>query len=387
MLIARTALTDDDLRTLVKGTTPDDRALAAHKLCRAIDREDLAGPELARAQEILRLMAKDATDLVRRALAVTLKSSPVLPNDVAMRLARDIDNIATPVLNFSPVFSDADLIEIARTCGATQQIAIAQRPALTGPVAGVLVEVGCREAVRLVCANDNAALSPQSLQTAMTRFDDAHDVLTAIAYRKALPLEVTEKLVHLVSDAVKQHLIEHHVLSPELAGRIAADTAERATVDLADQAGRTQDLAAFVTHLHLSNRLTASLLLRALAQGHMPFFEWGVAELAGVPHNRTWLMIHDSGPLGLKAIYERAGLPIRLFPAFRAGVDTYHSMTLNSGPDDREQFQERMLQRFLTLPQTAASKEDIDYLLDKLDRLAASRKARRVQARKAVAID
>jgi uncharacterized protein (DUF2336 family) len=115
--------------------------------------------------------------------------------------------------------------------------------------------------------------------------------------------------------------------------------------------------------------LTPSLLLRVLAHGHMTFFECGLAELAGVPHHRTWLMIHDAGPLGLRAIYERAGLPTRLFAAFRAGVDTWHSMEFDGGPRDKERFQERMLQRFLTQPQNAA-RDDVDYLLDRMDRIS-----------------
>jgi uncharacterized protein (DUF2336 family) len=375
MLIARATVTDDDLRTLVKGATPDDRALAAHKLCRAVDREDLSTAERERAHEILRLMAKDATDLVRRALAITLKSSPVLPNDVAMRLARDPDNIAVPVLNFSPAFSDADLIEIARTGGPVRQVAIAKRPVLHARVAEVLIEVGCEEAVTLVCANDNIALGPSALLIAMERFEHAEPVLGAIVHRRTLPLEVTEKLVHLVSETLKRRLIDHHKLSPQLARQITVDTSERATVDLADQAGTTQNMGAFVAHLHRSGRLTASLLLRGLAQGHVAFFEWGVAELAGVPHACTWLMIHDAGPLGLKAIYERAGLPSRQFPAFRAALDTYRSMAIHGAEHDLGRFQERILQRFLTSPQTAAQ-EDIDYLMDKLDRLVSSRRAR-----------
>ncbi|HVY34107.1 MAG TPA: DUF2336 domain-containing protein [Caulobacteraceae bacterium] len=380
MSVVRAALTDEDLRTLVKGATPDERALAAHKLCRAIDRESLPPEELAKAQEILRMMARDATDLVRRAMAVTLKSSPLLPRDVAMRLARDLETIAMPVLNFSPVFADEDLIEIAKRGGPVRQVAIAKRPTLNEAVAGTLVEVGCEEAVRLVCANDNAALNVKSMQRAMERFDGSADVLNAIAYRKALPLAVTEKLINMVTDTIRQHLIEHHALPPELALQIAAGGGERATLDLLDQAGKSEDIGAFVAHLKRSGRLSGSLLLRGLAQGHMAFFEWGIAELAGVPHHRTWLMIHDAGPLGLKAIYERAGLPMRLFPAFRAGVDTYHSMTLDGGARDRERFQERMLQRFLTLPQTVA-RDDIDYLLDKMDRLAETTRSTRNPAR------
>ena len=109
----------------------------------------------------------------------------------------------------------------------------------------------------------------------------------------------------------------------------------------------------------------------------MAFFEHGVAELAGVPHHRTWLMIHDAGPLGLRAIYDRAGLPARLFPAFRAGVDTFHAMEFDGGARDQERFQERILQRFLTQPATPV-KEDVDYLLEKMDQIG---EAKRTPAR------
>jgi uncharacterized protein (DUF2336 family) len=80
-------------------------------------------------------------------------------------------------------------------------------------------------------------------------------------------------------------------------------------------------------------------------------------------------MIHDAGPLGLKAIYDRAGLPPRLYGAFRAGVDTYHSMEFDGGTRDRERFQERMLQRFLTQP-IVPGREDMDYLLDRMDKIS-----------------
>jgi uncharacterized protein (DUF2336 family) len=206
------------------------------------------------------------------------------------------------------------------------------------------------------------------------RFEASERVLAAVAYRRVLPLSVTERLVRLVGEQLRDHLISHHALSPETALELAMSATERATVDLVDQAGRTADVKGFVAHLAQAQQLTASLLLRGLAQGHMTFFEWGVAELAGVPHHRTWLMIHDAGPLGLRAIYERAGLPARLFPAFRAGVDTYHSMEFDGGARDRERFQERMLQRFLTQPQ-AAAREDVEYLIDKMD--SVSRAARK----------
>ena len=170
MAAVRAALTEEDLRMLVKGPTADERALAAHKLCRAMDRDNLSRPELAQAHEILRLMSRDATELVRRALAITLKASPVLPRDVALKLARDVESIAAPVLNFSPAFTEEDLIDIARTGGAARQEAIAKRHNLPAAVASALTDLGCEESVRLVCANDNADLSEDSLQTVACPF-------------------------------------------------------------------------------------------------------------------------------------------------------------------------------------------------------------------------
>jgi uncharacterized protein (DUF2336 family) len=368
MAITRAALTEADIRTLVRGATEDERAAAVHKLCRRMDAE-LTDEEREAAQEVLRLMAADTAELVRRALAVTLKSSPLLPRDVALKLAKDVESVALPVLNHSPAFTDHDLAEIVRASSAAKQVAVARRPTLSATVTDALAAHGCEAAVQTACANDNAAFSEKGLSTAIERFAGSDSVITAMAYRKVLPLSISERLVQLASEAVRAHLIEAHGVEGPVAELLSVGARERATVDLVDEAGRQTDMKAFVSHLHREERLTPSLLLRALAHGHMGFFEWAVAELSSVPHHRAWLMIHDAGALGLKAIYERAGLPARMFAAFRVGVDTYHALQQEGEPREVSRFQERMLQRFLTQPQTA-KREDIDYLIERLDQIS-----------------
>ena len=367
MSTTRAALTEGDILSLVRGATIDERAAAAHKLCRRIDETVLTEEDRQVAHEILRVMAADAAELVRRALAVTLKASPVVPRDVALKLARDVESVATPLLTASPVFTDEDLIEIIRFAGPVRQIAIATRISLPETVTAALVEHGAEAAVRTACANDNAHFTESSLQKAISRFANSQQLLAAVAYRQALPPSVAERLVNMVTDQVRDHLINHHALPPETALQIAVGARERATIDIVDQAGRATDMERFVEHMRVEGRLTASLLLRALAHGHMTFFEWSVASLAKVPHHRTWLMIHDAGPLGLRAIYERAGLPVRLFTAFRAGVDAFHSIEFDGGPRDQQRFQTRMLERFLTQP-SPTPREDLDYLIEKMDR-------------------
>lgn len=371
MTTTRTALTEADIRTLVKGATADERALAARKLCASMDSTTLSDEDRELAADILRVMAADAAERVRAAIAETLKASSVVPHDVALKLARDVESVCLPMLSFSPAFTDADLVEIVRLGGPVRQTAVAKRPVLSVVLTDAIAEHGSEQAVTVACGNAGAQFGESALQRVVDRFETSERVLAAVAYREVLPLSVTERLVVLVSEQVREHLTKHHSVADPIAADLVTGAAERATVDLVDEAGRTTDLKGFVAHLHISGRLTASLLLRALAHGHMTFLEWGLAELAGVPHHRTWLMIHDAGELGLRAVYERAGLPARLLPAFRAGVDTYHS--LDPG-EDREAFQERMLQRFLTQSQ-AIPREDIDYLMQRLGRRRAAPKS------------
>jgi uncharacterized protein (DUF2336 family) len=368
MTTTRSALSDTDIRVLVKGAEPEERAMIAHRLCRHIDRVSLTDEERAEAHRILRILARDAAEQVRRALAVTLKASPLVPRDVANRLARDVESIALPVISFSPVFSDEDLAEIVRVGGPVRQGAVARRPALGEEVTGAIAAFGTPEAVRAACENKGATFTEKGLLTAIDRFEAAESVLEAIALRSALPASVSERLVTLVTGELRERLVSGHDVTPETALALSIGTRERASLDLVEQAARAADLPAFVAHLRRGQRLTASLLLRGLANGHMNFFEWGLAELSGVPHHRTWLMVHDAGELGLKAIYERAGLPVRLLPAFRAAVDAYHAMEFDGGPDDLPRFQRRMLQRFLSQP-LAISRDDVDWLLDKIDQL------------------
>jgi uncharacterized protein (DUF2336 family) len=366
-MTTRASLTDADLRRLVRGDSLEVRAAAAEKLCLAVAQAGVTEGERLAAQNILRVMAEDTAVRVRRALAVTLRASPLLPRDAALRLARDIDEIALPVLNFSPVFTDDDLIEVVNHGSTEKQVAVARRPRLSARVAGTVCDVAAEAAVAAVCANDNAELSTPALERALDRFPASHQVSGAISQRKALPMVISERLIALLGEELRRSLAAKAEIRPDVATQLTLATRERITIDLVDQASETADLAGLAAHLARHGRLTASLLLRALARGQMHFFEFGLAELANVPHGRTWLMVHDAGPLGLRAIYERAGLPSRLFQSFRAGVDTWRSLQQGGGHWDPVRFQERMLQRFLTC-QPFASRDDLDYLLEKLDR-------------------
>lgn len=369
MTAYRARLSEFDIHRLIKATDADERAEAVHKLCRGMERTELTEDDREAAQKILRVLAADAAELVRRAVAVTLKASDLIPRDVARKLTADADSVALPLIGFSPAFSDEDLIEIVRAGSAVRQTAVASRPRVSRDVAGVLAAEGCEQAVRVLAANDNADISEDALGVVVDRFAASPEIVAAVAYRQVLPLHITERLIELASDAVREHLATRHAVAPETAIRLAQYARERATVDLVDQAASSADLTSFMTQLNARKALTPSLLLRALARGHMALFEHGLAELANTPHQRAWLMVHDAGPLGLKAIYDRAGLPPRLFQAFRAGVDTWRALQAEGADTSGDAFRQQMLERFLT-QRPNVLRDDLAYLMERLDQPA-----------------
>ncbi|MCX8499105.1 MAG: hypothetical protein ORN25_07040, partial [Caulobacteraceae bacterium] len=87
----QTALAGANLHKMVRGAAAYDRAVEARKLFMAMDRAVLTPADRAHAHEIVRIMAGDAARAVRFALSVTLKSSPLIPRDVALRLSHDTD--------------------------------------------------------------------------------------------------------------------------------------------------------------------------------------------------------------------------------------------------------------------------------------------------------
>ena len=92
-------------------------------------------PEIRReAEAALTAVLEDSSPLVRRALAEAFASAVDAPHHCVFALANDQPEIATLVLERSPVLSDQDLIDCAAAGQGAAQIAIARRPKLSSMV-------------------------------------------------------------------------------------------------------------------------------------------------------------------------------------------------------------------------------------------------------------
>jgi uncharacterized protein (DUF2336 family) len=372
--MVKNTLSNDDVSRLLTDRSVDARVETAAKLAKQFEQGELSGKERQLAEEIFRLMVRDAEVRVRQSLAIHLKESSALPHDVAVILAQDVDTVALPILQFSKVLTDSDLIEIVRSQGVGKQVAIAKRSDVSASVSDALVETHNQEVVVSLVANDSADISEEALQQVVDDFGGNTDIQGSLVQRAKLPVTVTERLLTMVSDQLRQRLVSHHQLSTSIAGDIITQSRERATITLSAGADR-DDVEGLIRQLNANHRLTPSIMLRAVCMGDMAFFEAGMAELGEVPLANAQRLIYDGGPIGLKALYDKAKLPEVLFPAIRCAIDVARENAFDGGEQDRERYCRRMIERVLTQYEELGvtfDSPDLEYLLTKMDQLPAS---------------
>ena len=358
-------LSKRDVERLLKDPSPQTRAELAAKLAVQIDAPQMSETERDLAQSIVRLMARDAALRVREALAENLKASGALPRDVALVLARDVESVALPILEASLVLTDEDLVDLVRSGNGAKQAAIAKRPEVSAAVADALIDHGAEGAIAALVANEGAQIEERSLAKVVDRFGASPAIQEPLVHRRRLPVTISERMVALVSDRLRDYLVTHHEMSTKLAADLVLNSRERATATLFSGDNDEGDVERLVAQLAGNGRLTPSLMLRALCMGDIAFFEAAMSLLARVPLSNARLLIHDAGKLGLKSIYEKAGLPPGLLPAVRVALSVAHETDFDGEPGDRERHRRRMIERILTQYEDMGS-EDLDYLLDKL---------------------
>ncbi len=362
-------LTREDVARLLQDPSPETRAEMAAKLAVTIESESLTSEQHQIAQDIVQFMARDAATVVREALAINLKASRHLPRDVALSLAQDIDQIALPILEYSDVLADEDLVALVRSAPESKQTAIARRATLSAEVAEALVETDNHNVVRTVVANQGANLSESALSRVVERFGDAEDIQEPLAFRPKLPVTIAERLVARVSDQLKDYLVTHHELSADTASELVLRARERATVGLVGSHSSEVEVEKLVSQLSRNGRLSPSLILRALCVGDIAFFEAATALLADIPVMNARILIHDRGGLGFQSLYRKARLPEALMPAFRVAVSIVEETDFRGADYDRESYSRTMLERILTQCEQLRP-DDAEYLLRKLNDLA-----------------
>ncbi len=361
-----------DVQKLLEDPSADNRSQTAQKVASGFGDGALSKRERSIAEDIFKVMVRDVEVRVREALSVNLQNCAFLSHDIARSLAEDVDSVALPMLQFSTVLSDDDLVDIVAKHGPTKQKAVAKRETVSEVVSDALVDVGNAEVVSTLMSNKGAKIAEPTMEKALDKHGDSVKVSQTMALRPELPISVAERLVTMVSDSIRDHILKTHDLPVETVTDLIVQSREKATIGLLSEKSSAEDARDLVVQLYQGGRLTPSIILRALCMGDIRFFEAAVAVLAKIPLITARQQIHDEGADGLKSILGKARVPQPLFPAFRAAIEVSHETDYDGLDNDRERFRRRMIERILTNfedPKSRMGQDNIDYLFDKLQQI------------------
>ncbi|MBI1262991.1 MAG: DUF2336 domain-containing protein [Rhizobiales bacterium] len=296
------------------------RQTAAEAVARLLAHGLILDGDREAAHAIIERLSHDAEVRVRKILSETISEYALLPRDAAKRLAKDVEEVSLPVLCHSPVLDDEFLIALVQDGDTSENkhVAIAQRAYVSPDLSHALVETRNETVVGTLLDNDGAEIAEHSLRQAA---DDHHarpHILSLIARRPEATARIARHCHSLLvddeleSEAARQirEVMErqHHIPAP-IAQELTRTALERAVTERLGAARSEADIRTYVERLFAQKRLSASLLLRATAAGHLSFLENAMAHLAAITKDEVHAALCDDATTGFRAIYAKARLP------------------------------------------------------------------------------
>jgi len=314
-------ITQQDVKALYDDSSPQRRSVLAMKIGHDIQSGTLSDSEQDLAIAICQKLADDVETTVRQSLSQALKKTSDIPHDLALKLAQDVLDVSLPILEFNTLLSDNELIEIVEQGESERQLAISKREHLGPPLTHSLCSHGEENVVESVLKNDGAQVSDHTYDLVLDRFEKSQAIHASLATRQQLPAHVLDRLVDVISDQLKAHLLTHQNLSPLLTEQVILESREDAKRRLLKNPLSKRDAEKLVITLANKGELTPELIFRALEVGDRPFFEFAIAHRVGIDVKAARTLIKDPGEKGFVALYKKAELPPRDFTAINYLVD------------------------------------------------------------------
>ena len=356
------------LRRAVEGASAEDRAVATLAIGRQVRAAAMTEDDRRFARALFTRIADDVAEEVRRALSVTLRNSPNLPRSVANQLIADMDSIAAPLLEHSPVITDDDLIVVLRSRAAAKIRAVASRKHVSERVSGAVISFGDGPAVAALAANDGALISEADAARIMRLAQNDDLIREAALRREDMPAELVVSLIRRKVGDVEAALAPR----TEHAAAIARDVRTRAKAGFATQDWSPCAMRAYVDALAGKGGLDDATLARAAGQGDWRFVQCALAVLTGISEAKAGLMVLDSQPFALNALTKRAGLSDAARALLAVAASAYLDLSRRAASLDRRAFQRMMAERIASHPDAAVHEALwLDWLDDGLNLKAA----------------
>lgn len=364
------ALSEDDVERLLHDNSSTTRIDLTDRIAGAYGKQQLSIQETIIAEQIFRLLIRDTEVRVRVSLAENVKSSLIIPRDIVMSLARDVEEVALPVLESSEVLNDQDLVELINMKEeVSRHLAISKRKTVSATVSDTLLDKGNDKVATVLADNKGATLSDAGVEKMIEMHGKNTAVMQALTDRPGLPVNAVNKLVTVVSGSLAETLKKKYRLSASQIEQEVEKTREKETLELIRHANSREAIVKIIGQLRVYSRLTPSIIFGALCQGNVEFFETSLAVLADVSYENAHTLIYDKGELGFRAIYNKARLPDAMFPAINTLLRIVQGMHEEGIEPGAPQFANGVVERILERSKEEDT-ENLSYIIALVRRTA-----------------
>ncbi|WP_413207253.1 DUF2336 domain-containing protein [Rhodospirillum sp. A1_3_36] len=173
--------------------------------------------------QALARLARDQIPRVRSILSDALKHVANAPPALIRKLARDVEvAVSAPVLEFSPVLTDADLLAVIRDQpGSGRLSAIAKRVGLNTTVTDAIAATDDLTAITDMLTNHGAQIREETLDAIIDRSQGIPEWQDPLVHRPRLHSDAARRLAVFVADNLLEALLLRKDLEPAAAVAVA----------------------------------------------------------------------------------------------------------------------------------------------------------------------
>lgn len=264
-------------------------------------------------------LAQDQMVRVRQIMADALKDVTTAPPAVIRILAKDVESVvASPILEFSPILSDDDLLEIIQQGAASDNLsAISRRETVSHNVSDAIVETDDTHAIADLLSNGSAQIREETLDELIDRAAEIDAWHEPLVNRPSLPPKAPQKLAMFIADSLIKTLEERTDLQEETKEELKQLVKERLNNEDSQKTthGGLFDFLegplpmVLVKRLQSSGGLNASVILSALQAEDHRFVLAALVSLSDLDEAIVKRIFAERSAKGIVSLVWKSGLP------------------------------------------------------------------------------
>jgi len=300
-------------KILARDQNEEVRVELARKIGRLVPvlSKDEADRLTAMAIDVLSILAQDDLPRVRATIAEEIKRADNVPPQIVQQLAKDIEEIvAAPILEYSPLLSDRDLMEIiAGGAAGGALLALSRREDLNEDLSHALANTRNVQAVTELLRNRTARISEKTLDMIAVDAGDEVEWHAPMVDRDNLPARVVRRIATFVSAALMDKLIEKHAEQAEVVEELRQTVRKRIEKgDFAEKGSDWESAEDRARKLFENGELDEHAVIKGIEAADNAFVRHALQFLSDLPFETVSRMLNTSSGKAVTALVWKSGL-------------------------------------------------------------------------------